>query len=169
MPGTAVAWIAMIENGWRSSDAGDPELIEGAFGGGPRVIPEAVAPVSRLRSPILEHRRVDPLTIDDDRAAISLPALRTLLGPSGLALLVAAPVMLIAGWQAAVVVGFGAAAYRELDRRIGRVGFSLGDGFLPYRPQTGWPQGVQEDNDVRWNWSPMGDRPAARGGQPVRG
>ena len=145
----------MIEDPWRRSNAADHELIEGANGAGPRVIPEAVAPASRLRSPIMEHRRVELLPPDDDRVAVTLPRLGTLVGPFWLALLVAAPVLLLAGWQMAVMAGLVAAAYRELDRRIGRASFSLGDGFLPYRPQTAWPQGVQEDNDVRWNWSPV--------------
>lgn len=26
-------------------------------------------------------------------------------------------------------------------------------GFLPYR-SAGWPQGVQEEDSVRWSWSP---------------
>jgi hypothetical protein len=153
----------MIDDGWGSSDIGGHELVEGAFDGGPRVIPEAVAPVSQLRSPIMEHRRVDPLPSHDDGARELLPVLRTMVGPFELAALVAAPVLLLAGWQVAVVVGLGVATYRVLDRLIDRVSFSLGDGFLPYRSETGWPQGVQEDDDVHWNWS------ATRRGQPVRG
>lgn len=160
---------AMIEDAPRRSNTADHELIEGAYDGGPRVIPEAVAPASRLRSPIMEPRRIDLPPPDDDRPAVLLPPLRAFVGPSGFALLVAAPVLLLAGWQWAVIAGLGAAACRELDRRIGRAGFSLGDGFLPYRPQTGWPQGVQEDDDVRWNWSPVRDGRAARDGHPIQG
>jgi len=152
----------MIEDPWRRANAADHDLIEGANGVGLRAILEAVAPASRLRSPIMEHRRVELPLREDDRASVQLPPFRTLMGPTGLALLVAAPILLLAGWQLAVMAGLGAAGYRELDRRIGRAGFSLGDGFLPYRPQTDWPQGVQEDNDVRWNWSPVGERSATR-------
>lgn len=32
------------------------------------------------------------------------------------------------------------------------VSFSFGEGFLGYRAQMGWPRGVQEDDDVRWDW-----------------
>ena len=154
---TLLARTAMIEDAWRRANAADHELIEGANGVGPRAIPVAVAPSSRMRSPIMEHRRVELPPPEDDRAAFQLPQLRTLIGPSGLALLVAAPILLLAGWQLAILAGLGAAGYRELDRRIARASFSLGDGFLPYRPQTAWSQGVQEDNDVRWKWSPVGD------------
>ena len=30
--------------------------------------------------------------------------------------------------------------------------FSFGQGFVGYRPDAAWPQGVQEDDDVHWNW-----------------
>jgi hypothetical protein len=43
------------------------------------------------------------------------------------------------------------AALMHIDRRIP---FSFGQGFLGYRPDLGWPQGVQEDDDFRWNWKP---------------
>lgn len=32
------------------------------------------------------------------------------------------------------------------------VQFSFGDGFVGYRPDPRWPQGVQEDDDVHWDW-----------------
>lgn len=159
----------MIEDALPGSIAADHELIEGVYGMGPRVIPEPVAPASRLRSPIMEHRHIELLPSRSDRRTVMLPPLRAFIAPSGLAVLVAAPVLLLAGWQVALLAGLGAAAYRELDRRIGRVGFSFGDGFIPHRTETGWPQGVQEDNEVRWNWSPSPDGPAARGGQPAHG
>jgi hypothetical protein len=43
------------------------------------------------------------------------------------------------------------AALLHIDRRIP---FSFGQGFLGYRSDLGWPQGVQEDDDFRWNWKP---------------
>ena len=54
------------------------------------------------------------------------------------------------------VVALGARAMR-------RASFGFGDGFLPYRAQDGWPHGVQEEDDVHWNWSAAqdGHRPAA--------
>jgi hypothetical protein len=49
-----------------------------------------------------------------------------------------------------VVVGV-AAIVRTLGRRIT---FSFGAGFVGYRAEMDWPQGVQEDDDVRWRWRP---------------
>ena len=41
----------------------------------------------------------------------------------------------------------------------GRFGF--GDGFVAFRPDTGWPHGVQEDDDFHWSWTRPDDaRPA---------
>jgi len=51
------------------------------------------------------------------------------------------------------------AAFIVGSQIIDRVPFSVGQGFVGYRPDMGWPQGVQEDDDVHWNW-----RPHAAGG-----
>ena len=32
------------------------------------------------------------------------------------------------------------------------VPFSFGEGFLGYRGDPAWPKGVQEDDDVHWDW-----------------
>ena len=48
----------------------------------------------------------------------------------------------------AAIVGL-AVLWRAIDRRVT---FSFGAGFLGYRSDMGWPQGVQEDDDFRWNW-----------------
>ncbi len=32
------------------------------------------------------------------------------------------------------------------------VSFSFGEGFVGYRSDPAWPQGVQEDDDVHWDW-----------------
>jgi hypothetical protein len=42
--------------------------------------------------------------------------------------------------------------------------FSFGQGFVGYRPDPAWPQGVQEDDDVHWNWRPR----RAAGGEARR-
>jgi hypothetical protein len=64
----------------------------------------------------------------------------------------------VAGDARVVVVvgslGFAAIGIRRIDRRVT---FSFGEGFIGYRADLGWPRGVQEDDDVRWNW-----------GRPVR-
>jgi hypothetical protein len=143
----------MLKDRPQQPDAVTLQLLEGAEREGPRVTPVGIGPVVRLRSPIMEHRLVEPLRADEDATGVLLPPLRAFVGPSGLALLVAAPVLLVAGWQLALVAGAVALVARGLDRLVSRAPFSLGDGFLPYRPETGWPQGVQEDSDVHWNWS----------------
>lgn len=153
----------MTQDRSRRPDAKGGELVEGADGVGPRVIPVAVAPISRLRSPIMEHRPIELLPPGDDRLTVLLPPLRAFVGPTGLALLVAAPVLLAVGLQAALIVGVVAPVLRELHRRVGRATFSFGEGLLPYRAQTGWPQGVQEEDEVRWNWSPIRDGRGAQG------
>jgi hypothetical protein len=40
---------------------------------------------------------------------------------------------------------------RFIDRNVT---FSFGQGFVGYRADMGWPQGVQEDDDFRWDWRP---------------
>jgi hypothetical protein len=76
----------------------------------------------------------------------------------GVALVISAPLVawvatLDAGLAAAVsVVSVTVGAIRWFDRRFA---FSFGQGFVGYRPD-GWPQGVQEDDDVRWDWKGRG-------------
>ena len=36
----------------------------------------------------------------------------------------------------------------------GRVTFSIGQGVVGYRSDMGWPHGIQEDDDLRWDWRP---------------
>ena len=40
---------------------------------------------------------------------------------------------------------------RFIDRHVT---FSFGAGFVGFRADMGWPHGVQEDDDVHWNWRP---------------
>jgi hypothetical protein len=67
--------------------------------------------------------------------------------------------------RVAVMCGLGAllvASAWTVDRRTP---FSFGEGFVGYRPDPVWPRGVQEDDDVRWDWRPHqanGDLPAPR-------
>ena len=64
----------------------------------------------------------------------------------------------------AVVVA-GAASVRFVDRHVG---FSFGEGFVGYRGDPGWPQGVQEDDDVHWDWRPRAGRGAMDPSIPAR-
>ncbi len=52
-----------------------------------------------------------------------------------------------------VVIGLGVAfAALIISPRTGRGLDTFAAGFLPYR-NAGWPQGVQEEEPVRWSWS----------------
>ena len=54
------------------------------------------------------------------------------------------------------VVALFVVASQVVDRHFP---FSFGEGFVGYRPDPAWPQGVQEDDDVRWDWRPHGVTP----------
>ena len=129
-----------------------PELVEGWPPGGPRPVTVAVEPLARMRSPIMESRSLDSAPTPDDGAAVVLPPLRELIGPSAIAIAVAAPLLVLAGWQVALLAAVGATLIREIERRMPGSS-SLAAAFLPYRADDGWPHGVREDDDVRWNWS----------------
>lgn len=143
----------MTQEGRLRPETAGLELLEGTTGAVPRVTLTALAPVARLRSPIMERRPFVLPPPADDRVTVPLPPLSAFVGASGLALLVATPVFLMAGWQVAIVAAVLAPVARQLRRWANRLTFSIGDGFLPYRAETGWPKGVREDDDVRWNWS----------------
>jgi hypothetical protein len=46
-------------------------------------------------------------------------------------------------------IGIAAVSIRWINRHVS---FSFGQGFVGYRADLGWPRGIQEDDDVRWNW-----------------
>lgn len=138
------------------------ERVDGAAPLHPRVELAAVLPASRMRSPIMERRPFKPITVDEDRPLVLLPPLRAFVGPARFAVFIAVPLLLLVTWQFALVAGIGATVAREVRRRAERLSFTLADGFLPYRPDTGWPQGVQEEDDVRWNWRPATSGTATR-------
>lgn len=111
----------------------------------------------------MEHRPVEPLPPAVEPPGLELPPLQAFIGPARFALIVAAPVLLFVGLQVALIVAVAAPFVRALRDRADRTTISRGEGFLPYRAETGWPHGVQEDDDVRWNWS------AAAGGRGAAG
>ena len=47
-------------------------------------------------------------------------------------------------------LGLAAIGSQQLERHVP---FSFGQGFIGYRADLGWPRGVQEDDDVHWNWT----------------
>jgi hypothetical protein len=113
---------------------------------------ELVHLVPRMGSPLLDHRVV--------RAPLD-PELTVALGPSAwLAVRLAAPAMaaaiavyMVAGLPAAILVAFVGSAGRLMGRVGKRAQFTFGEGFLPFRAELGWPHGVQEDDDMRWQWT----------------
>lgn len=115
--------------------------------------PELVRPDAHLRSPILDHRPIVPLPADPDRATMVLPAARDVLRPMTWAVVLAAPVLLVIGWQVALLTAGVTFCARIVDGRLARSDLSFASGFVGYRTATEWPRGVQEDSDVRWNWS----------------
>lgn len=128
-----------------------PELVEGWVAGGPRPVVVPVEPLGRIHSPILESRRTER-TASDHVSTFVIPPLNELASPSGVALLIAAPLLVLVGWQLALIAVVTVTIVREVERRI-PASYSLAAAFMGYRPDDGWPQGVQEDDDVRWNWS----------------
>jgi hypothetical protein len=113
-------------------------------------------PEPRFCSPLAEARRVEPLRRDPsaDALTLPLPSAGSVIRSAGWAALVATPLTLLLGWQVAVVAAGLAVVTRELDRRFNRANISFAAGFLPFRDGSGWPQGVQEEDGVQWNWSP---------------
>ena len=150
----------------RRSHVADHELVEDPSQASLDISPVLVRPVARLRSPIMEPRPLDPRLLGAGRPTLTIPPVRAFVRPAAWALLAAAPAFGLFGLPPAVAIGVAAAVIRTLDLQVARVGFSFADGFIGYRPQTGWPHGVQEDDEVHWNWSATG---TVRFGQGARG
>ena len=110
-------------------------------------------PQGQIRSPILAPRADPQPAPADVPPGVELPPLRSLLGPLVWVLVLGLPVLLRVGWQAAAVTAVIALMVREAHLRADRSTISFGEGFLGYTARDGWPHGVQEDDDVRWNWS----------------
>ena len=123
------------------------------------VVGTVSAPIFDEAGPLPDDQdgdRVGPVEIA--RPAVDLPwaALR---GPS--IRLTGVTVPLLIGTAVAILMsnpGYGAACGLflwfawSLGSASRRVPFSFGEGFVGYRPDPIWPQGVQEDDDVRWDW-----------------
>ena len=167
-PGSLAGPIArtvetMDEQSPRRSDALDHEMVERTSTAGWSVVLVLFRPVPRFRSPIMERRPNRPQPADPDRRGLTVPAARDVIRPIGWAMLLAIPILVVVGWQAALLVGAISAIAREVDGRIARSSLSFADGFLGFRADAGWPNGVQEDDEVRWNWSRAGNGQAAHG------
>jgi hypothetical protein len=119
-------------------------------------VPVLVRPVVTLRSPVLDPRPIQTIPVEslDDRPGMGFPSSDVLSRAFSTGTLVAIPALAVFGWQLALMIAIVAAAMRELDGGLDEAARGFGDGFLPYRPDDGWPRGVQEDDDVRWSWAP---------------
>jgi hypothetical protein len=123
----------------------------------PRVRLEVVE--ATMSSPILRHEPVEPAIapalLPETPILPPMTVARRVVLEFELAIVVTVAVaasFVAADARVAVVIGslgFAALGIRRIDRRVS---FSFGEGFVGYRPDLGWPRGVQEDDDVRWNW-----------------
>ena len=51
-----------------------------------------------------------------------------------------------------LAIAAGAWLLQEIRVVVDMIPFSFAEGFIGYRGDQGWPQGVQEDDDVKWSW-----------------
>jgi hypothetical protein len=114
--------------------------------------PVLARPTARIRSPLMDAA-ARPTGLDHVPPPIPMPPLRTFISPLVWAVVPAVPVLLRVGWEAAAVVAVVAILIREARLRATRSSLSFADGFLAYAGDGRWPHGVQEDDDVHWNWS----------------
>lgn len=128
------------------------------------VMPTISAPILSGAAPVAEAAPL-PDVVDGVYDVIpALPALPA-LPPRSACLLVGFMVATAAVAQIDVRLGltFGALACAGVGVRWidGRVTFSFGEGFVGYRGDPPWPHGVQEDDDVHWNWTTRQSGPQA--------
>jgi hypothetical protein len=71
--------------------------------------------------------------------------------------------------RAGLAVAVAAWLLLEMRVVVDMIPFSFGEGFVGYRGDQGWPQGVQEDDDLRWSWGPSGVSAAARSNAAIPG
>lgn len=153
----------MDEQRLNRADPVDHEMIERASTAGWSVALVLFRPVPRFRSPLLEGRPIVGLPSDPERRGMAVPAVRDVIRPMGWAMLLAIPVLVVVGWQVALIIGAASAIIRGVDGRIARSNLSFADGFLGFRSEAAWPKGVREDDDVHWNWSGAGNGQAVLG------
>ncbi len=129
----------------------------------PQVMLEVVE--ATMSSPMLRDEAVlpiDPVEVDLAPAPVpETPILTPILQPMTVAQRVELAVVVavaVAAWFIAAdvrvaigvgAIGIAAVGIRWIDRHVS---FSFGQGFVGYRADLGWPRGIQEDDDVRWNW-----------------
>lgn len=129
----------------------------GDLAGSPRVVLARVIPVVSHVVAVEAPEGPEPSPtgggIDLDRVSATFRIGAGHLAVAGLALLVGAVAIAVTG-DARLGLGGAATiaavvAIRFIDRHVA---FSFGEGFVGYRGDPAWPHGVQEDDDVRWDW-----------------
>ena len=119
-----------------------------------RVVGSVSAP---LIEPYVDLDGDDGAELTEDVAAFDdLPGVMQRVS-SGRSVVIALLAGLVAGvamhdGRVAVVVGGGAWLFQQLRVFDGMIPFSFGEGFIGYRGDPAWPQGVQEDDDLKWSW-----------------
>jgi hypothetical protein len=141
-----------------------PELVEPLPAEAARWRPILLAPVANFRSPVMDRARPEWLDLRGSTPSLAVPSLSSVAGELRWGALPALAILLVFGWvQIALLAGVLAIAGRLVDRWIGRSGVSFAGGFLPFRTEDAWPHGVREDDDVRWQWSAVGQGNRAPG------
>lgn len=127
---------------------------QGSAGRPDAVAPERLErPTSHLRSPVVDDRLIELLPPDPDRPSLEIPSARELVGLLTWVIVPAIPVLLLVGWQAALIALAVAGLFRWLNGRAGRTNSVFADGFLQFRGDGARAQGIQEEDDVHWTWS----------------
>ncbi len=117
-----------------------------------RVVGSVSAPILGEPGPDAPATDVEPPVIATSAVDVPWPALRRVTVPPtafAVPLAVAAAVSVLTG-QASLGLLVCVTGWLGLVSR--RVRFTFGEGFVGYRPDPRWPRGVQEDDDVRWDW-----------------
>jgi hypothetical protein len=113
-----------------------PMLHAGSYQAGPAPDPEPIEPGPAEDTPPLD-------------GSVSAPGFTPRRSDVELAGVVAMAISLVAGDLA---VGLTCGACLAAVAVFRRLPYSFGEGFVGYRPDLGWPHGIQEDDDFHWNW-----------------
>ena len=130
--------------------------------------PIELAPLTaHFGSPILE-RRPEHIPAEPEVTVPVGPIVRLAIRIAAPAILAAVGVYLVAGLPAALLVAVGG-SFARLTGWLGRRAHTtFGEGFLAFRGELGWPHGVQEDDDMHWQWS-AAPLPGASGSAQANG
>src|SRR5258707_508311 len=103
--------------------------------------PRLARVAAHFRSPLMERGQIDgpPAIPRAGLPSLAHPPGRSLVRPLTWAMSAAVPMLVLFGWEVALMAGLIAAAGQRLVHIDRRVTFSFGDGFLPYRADMEWP------------------------------